>query len=603
MPDAAYEAVVIETFEKKPLRTVLMIDDEFPTFSDLAAGESRDNAKRFRQKLLATAMYEGFKRSNMICDIENGIVADQSERLRKSDLVVLDYHLGPGENNSEQSIRLLRDLAHSKHFNTVVVYTNEPKLDDVWLEIISCIRGGWSRLPASLTDQPAAEWERLVEKELVPESHKEALMQFVARGRMGDIEPSIKSVLTGELEEREIATDILDIVLEALLHHQLGAIARDYSKLPSIGATGGFAGGVRWIQSQNAFIAILQKVDLPEDRSAPVDEKDPVGIMAGLRKALLAWQPNLVQILVSEIQNVLELDALATADGQLQKSDTQTALWYYLLQSLGTLDLERPPDVSAPIISIIDKVLDGIRQRLISDEELLRHASDALIGSLRETGWTSTDWPTPSKRLFEGARKLARADGLVDLQQTIFRLNTFFSTEDFARAHLTTGAIFRSVATDTYWVVSSPACDLEDRQPGAYQAWARSIDPLTAVVALRLERYPRVDRALKDATTGKYIFLEQSAGDQKAFKIVDDAGVPSYEFFFAHNRGRITRNGARKVFTANRLFVNEESPTGILSAEEFEIVQQLRDLNASRTLLVAGQHLSRIGVDFIKMPA
>ena len=57
MPDAAYEAVVIETFEKKPLRTVLMIDDEFPTFSDLAAGESRDNAKRFLQKLLATSMY------------------------------------------------------------------------------------------------------------------------------------------------------------------------------------------------------------------------------------------------------------------------------------------------------------------------------------------------------------------------------------------------------------------------------------------------------------------------------------------------------------------------------------------------------------------
>jgi hypothetical protein len=222
---------------------------------------------------------------------------------------------------------------------------------------------------------------------------------------------------------------------------------------------------------------------------------------------------------------------------------------------------------------------------------------------LRETGWTLANWPNPSKSLFEGAKKLARADGIVDLQQTMFRLNAFFSTEDFARAHLTTGAIFRNASADTYWVISSPACDLEDRQPGAYQVWARSIDPLIAVVALRLELYPRVDRALKDATTGKFIFLEHPSGDQKTFKVVDDAGTPSYEFFFAHDRGRITRNGARKIFKAHRLVVNGASPTGALSAEEFEVVHQLRDLNASRTLNVAGQHLSRIGVDFIKMPS
>jgi hypothetical protein len=36
MADAAYEAVVKETFQNKPLRTVLMVDDEFPTFADLA---------------------------------------------------------------------------------------------------------------------------------------------------------------------------------------------------------------------------------------------------------------------------------------------------------------------------------------------------------------------------------------------------------------------------------------------------------------------------------------------------------------------------------------------------------------------------------------
>jgi hypothetical protein len=603
MADPAYEAVVRETFETKPLRTVLMIDDEFPTFSDLATGETDENRRRFRQKPLATALYEGFKKCHMICDIENAISGDQSERLRKSDLVILDYHLGPGDNNNEQSIRLLRDLAHSKHFNTIVVYTKETELDDVWLEIISCIRGGWSSFPASLIDQSAAEWERLIENDLVPEAPKEAKMQFVARGKLQDIAAPVRTALNADLEEQGISTEIQDSIVEALLHRQLGRLAGEYSTLPMLPATGGFAGEVRWIQSQNAFIAIMQKAELPEDGAVPADESDPVGIMAGLRKALLAWQPNLIQILVSEVQNVLELDALATADSQLQKSATQTALWYYLLQSLGKIDLNNPPDVTAPIVAIIDKILDGIRQKLISDEDLLRHASNALIGSLNETGWTAQTWPEPSIPLFEGAKRLARADGIVDLQQTMFRLNSFFSTEDFARAHLTTGAIFRSLDADTHWIVASPACDLEDRQAGTYQVWARSIDPLTALVALRLEYDPRVDRALKGSTSGRFIFLESPSGDQKAFKFVDDTGAPSYEFFFAHDRGRIKRHGAQRLFKAHRLIVNATSPNGALAVEEFEVIHQLRDLNASRALHVAGQHLSRIGVDFIKMPS
>ena len=602
MADAAYEAVVKETFENKPLRTVLMIDDEFPTYLDLEAGETAENAKRFKQKPLAAALYRGFKKRNMICDIENTVIDDEPERLRKSDLVVLDYHLGPGDNNNEQAIKLLRDLAHSKHFNTVVVYTNEPDLDKVWLDIIACVRGGWSGVPTTLSDNARTEWDRLSDDKALPESSKEARMQFAARGRLEDISATDKAILTTELRERGVAANIQDLILGALLHQDLATVAGEYADKPGWPTTGGFKNGSRWVQSQNAFIAILQKPQLATDGSHPADDTDPVGIMAGLRFALLAWQPNFIQILVSEVQNVLELEALATADGQLQKSDTQTALWYYLLQSLEKFDLSNPIDVTVPIIAIIDRILDGIRQRLISDEELLKHASSALIGSLKETNWTVDTWPNPSIRLFEEAAKLARADGIVNLTQTMFKLNMFFSTEDFARSHLTTGTIFKGVELQTYWVTSSPACDLEDRIPGLSQVWARSIDPLTAVVALRLEPYANIEKALKEAATGKFVFLETPAGKQRVFKLVDDAGTPSYEFFFAHERGKVSRDGARKLFKAHRLIVNAAAPTGTLSAEEFEIVHQLRGLNASRTLHVAGQHLSRIGVDFVGMP-
>jgi hypothetical protein len=121
MADAAYEAVVKDTFQNKPLRTVLMVDDEFPTFVDLARGETPETANRFLQKDRAARLYDAFQRNHMLCDVENVANDVKPERLRKSDLVVLDYHLGPGHNNSDRAIEILRKLSASKHFNTVVV--------------------------------------------------------------------------------------------------------------------------------------------------------------------------------------------------------------------------------------------------------------------------------------------------------------------------------------------------------------------------------------------------------------------------------------------------------------------------------------------------
>ena len=65
MANADYEFAVKETFENKPLRTVLMIDDEFPTFADLAAGENEGNKKRFRQKDRALKLYQSFRKRRM----------------------------------------------------------------------------------------------------------------------------------------------------------------------------------------------------------------------------------------------------------------------------------------------------------------------------------------------------------------------------------------------------------------------------------------------------------------------------------------------------------------------------------------------------------
>lgn len=610
MADGAYEAAVKETFETKPLRTVLMIDDEFPTFSDLAAGTTDE--KKFREKDRAVALYEGFRTRQMICDVENDAHDIHTERFRKSDLIILDYNLGPGDNDNDRSIAVLRKLAESKHFNTVVVYTAKPEQDEVWLEVLASLSGGWTDLPGNLSGQAQVHWDRLSDEGNLPQATLEATMQYAARGELRDLTKPTREAAQKELLDLGVPPDVCGDIIVALIHRELANRAGKYAGEPRRRAVGGYSGGNRWVQSRNSFVAILKKQDLTDN------ESDPGGIMACLGEALLAWRPNLFQILISEIQNILELEALATEDQHLREPATQTALWYYLLDSLGPIDLASGPDVSAPLMSIVDKIVDGIRRRLSSDGDLLKLAGDALLGELRDVAWTEATWPKPGKKEMIGAsQKLARTEGLVAGPEILFRLNSFFSTERFRRAHLTTGTIVRQPSTDTFWVVATPACDLVARQPSSQQAWAHAIHPITSVVAILLHPVEAIDSALAEAANARHIFLEGPDSTKKVFKLVNGAGQPSYEFLFAQNEGRVRSEDGRILFSASRLEYGNPAPAegaaenqvdgGVVRErrfidEEFEVIDQLRGLNATRVLHMAGQHLSRIGLDYINLP-
>jgi hypothetical protein len=324
--------------------------------------------------------------------------------------------------------------------------------------------------------------------------------------------------------------------------------------------------------------------------------------MACLGQALLAWRPNLFQILISEIQNILELDALATEDEHLREPETQAALWYYLLDALGEFDLASPDQTHAPLMAIVDRIVDGIRRKLSSDPGLLALASSALADEIGQLGWQNGGWPARgSQALFSGAKELARPERSVDKPGVMFRLNSFLSTERFRRAHITTGTIFCSADESKYWVAASPACDLVARQPSASQPWSRTLHPMTAVIAVELQ-IANKDASLAAASQGKYIFLETATGP-KTFRVVAENGQPPYEILFAENEGRVRVDGGRTIFIASRLVPNDEPPTRVLRSDTFVVVDQLRGLNATRILQMAGQHLSRIGLDFLDMPA
>lgn len=596
MPEGDYAAAVKETFETKPLRTVLMIDDDFPTFADLASTEP--NKKIYSQADRALALYKGFKARHMVCDVENHVDDVEADRLRKSDLIVLDYNLGPIEGDNSKSIGILRRLAGSKHFNTVVVYTADPEQDKVWLQIVASLAGGWTADPQGLDAEAQQHWDRLSGDGKLPDPPQEAVLAYAAKLDLRDLPQDVRRPFQQELVGLGIPVQACGPIIQALLDRAMGRFADENAdgRRRRVRAGRG-EGGPRWLQSQNCFVAILKKAaDFAEG-------DDPAGIMACLSQALLAWRPNLFQIVISEIQNILELEALATEDEHLRDPETQTALWYYLLDALGQIDLAAPEQAHAPLMAIVDRIVDGIRRKLSADPELLALASSALTDEITQLNWQNKGWPARgTQALFTGAKELARPERSVTKPDVMFRLNSFLSTERFRRAHITTGTVFSTMDGSKFWVAASPACDLVARAPSDQQVWSHALHPMTAVVAIELRIQDSMDAALSSASQGKFVFLETPAG-KRTFRMLADNGQPPYEILFAENEGRVRTEGANTVFTASRLVPEGEPPTRALQSNTFLVVDQLRGVNATRALQLAGQHLSRIGLDFLDMPA
>ena len=396
-------------------------------------------------------------------------------------------------------------------------------------------------------------------------------------------------------------------IIQAMIHSEMVRLAGRHAGAQRQPTVGDYQDGIHWVQTQNSFVCIFPKRD---DQSA---DSESERLISYLNQAFLAWHPNLFQILMSEIQNVLELEALVTADELLREATTHTALWCYLLSILEPIDPTSSPDVNAPLMDVIDKIVDGIRRRLSADNKLLDLASDALLGEIKNVGWTKETWPNPNNSdMGVKASEIARTKGIVDNQDVFFRLNSFFGTEKFRHAHLTTGAICFDSAKNEYFVLASPACDLVTRQPREEQIWAHSIYPLMPVVAICLRSAVSIDSALSKATSGQYIFLEYGT-EKKVFKIVNKFRQPSCEFFFAIDGGKTHNTNGKILFNAIRLtrttkngsegndVCETEEDRRIWANVEFEIIGQLRNMNATRVLQMAGQHLSRIGLDFLNM--
>lgn len=587
-----YKAAVEKTFVKS-LKSVFLVDDSFPTYDDMFKGE--DAIKGFAEWERARKLYSAFRDTHHLpCDIENSFKQGDLEmvdRLRKCDLIVIDYHLDPGSIDNSKSIEILRRLADSPHFNTVIVYTSA-ELQDVWRDIAVNLRPDLRADYLLKDDDKETVWWLENDIKNFKEPDIDAIPQFV-RGGFAGVARDVRTAICTEVSEKGgkgkgNVGKMAEIFFRAFLDKRRPATIKKYDEEDSQGPRtlqGKFGKGKpHWLQSRGCFIAIVKKTE----------DKDEVGaLMGGLNEALLDWKPNFLQILVSEIQNSLELDSVATDPKVFSDANRQVGLSHYLMEQLSADE-----DPESAVESVVDRIVETMRHRIAADFEMRKFATGVLADVMKTLGGRIKVGPklATSEKL-ANASVLAHVDVPADANGVISFLNAFLSTEGFAKSRITTGTVFAK--DGQYWMVATPACDLTSRAPTDRQAWMKTIHPTRALLAIRLEKEDPA-LALTEATQGRHAFVVHN-GETLSLAVLDrTTSSPDAEMFFVLDAGKVTHSGDKLVFRAARVGLSDAA-VRLGEDAEYVVVGQLRPNYASRVLQMTGAHLSRIGVDFFNV--
>lgn len=142
-----YEQFIQEAFID-PIRSVLIIDDEYPTIEQILDSLINDrDIKEYENPASILSVINGFRKDNpaRIVDIHDGLPNEKEElanHLHQSDLLILDYELHGDK--GEQSVQIVNRVLENNHFNLIVIHTSsEPTepFESILLSLMSACSG------------------------------------------------------------------------------------------------------------------------------------------------------------------------------------------------------------------------------------------------------------------------------------------------------------------------------------------------------------------------------------------------------------------------------------------------------------------------------
>jgi hypothetical protein len=572
-----------------PIRTVIVVDDEYPTLDSLTdkeAGEMKNWSAKKQENIPSVREILAFardKKRSWLIDVHDAkdvtpeVELTAAAHLHHSDLLVLDYHLQGDDGGGDVAIAILRALASGDHFNLVIVHTKgyAGAIDKVIREIALSLTCTDPSLVLSEEDSLSiktalAQWEEYdeeitskLEAEISADTYLELRSKYPGNYQALFSLPAgqmILEILKGK--PKGLVIQPKQLVIWLLIKKQ-GELENQFSSTKLGNVMVGNTSGINWINTEKLFVTVLSKDHKPQQFESK------------LLEAIKASFPSPHRLLLTRMRAEIEKRGLS-AEAEILGDRYMQAEW------LNEFLNPDPIDPKAVTHNTINRHWEALGDRL-------RLALDGYANCLHEhfTALGRDD-------VLAGCG-INKSD--IGSQEALKRFNCFSSTKPIDRAHLTTGHVFKmgdgAGGDPQYWICLSPACDMV---PGQGNDIVGS-DTLP-FVAVRLH-HASDSQALKNATKNIFLFLNIDEA-VCAFSIHKD-GIsqnPDWGQMYARNQGKF--HDTNKLHIGSIIKTQEDLS---LSWADASVVTQLRSEYALNLLQRIGAVLSRpgLGMNFKKL--
>ena len=617
----AYNQKIVQTYRNDAIRSVLLIDDDYLPYkklvenknilseklNELGNSDSTDISE-YKAKLaeliklenindrsnVAKEFVDFFHKNKCICDVESDTEYLDHEKIRKSDLIVLDYYLKPegSDNREELSLELISQLSNNKHMNIVVVYTNEP-VNQVWLEIAATLKGTERVSADSFLRQ-----DKLIQSWNENSEDWSEKWKIVASGNLMENYFKDKDILSKAVKELRLLCTEDELEKPTNKHVQYllmqSAVALNKNLKPTTDISIHGEKGV-WVQAGNIFIALCSKQEQPT----------PNDVWKCIEESLCSWKPSFYRIVTSELQNQIEDANLSMEKSLLCSEKEQMAFLWGILQ---TEDKDKNRVARELLGNITNEALnrvlhnsDFISKIVLTTQEMSNQPIQHVIRNPKNTA--------PYKEFQTQILKLASSNvnNKVDINEEqqyeiAHSYNEKLSTTKHFPKYITTGSILRD-ENGTWYVCVTPSCNTIPNQ-GTDKS-IRDLKPHRPLTFARLKEVSPVYEALNYAHHSSYIYITSPSDKACAFSIIHPKSkLPDLikVTIMDHDNENWEGNGY-KIMTIFKTELNQDTGTMEIKhiTKKVYPIALLKPAYAARYQNIQSHYEGRIGVDFITL--
>lgn len=607
----------------QPIRTVTVIDDEYPTLEHLVTkgkeGFKVDDIERLSD-IIKVSRGEQF---NWLLDVYDGKeevleINNVSRRLHHSDLLILDYHLdGEDDGLCQKSLNIIKHLAENRHFNIVAVHTKgytgeKGSVNDVLCDIIASLQA--KPRTVNLNDNLKADIESAIDdwSDDRPDIRKELLDSISKIDLLYLIHNSLNSLFSPAFEDEKLQAftnifeqkpDEVKLIKPLLLKWLVNEKYREFEDIAPNEAVKHFDWGIEndinWIKTEDLFLTVVGK------RTTQVNE-----IPEKLLSAMECWRPHPHKLILSKLRNDVESKGISASSNILNKKHLQAAWLKELLITKSNYESK------TAAWSTVSKLWEELATEIKGD------LGDFTIRLLNALNIVETD---KTKLL----NYFVPPESATDELEQVKHANCFSCSRKISTHHIITGHILK--IGDNYLLCLTPICDLVPDQKNKdlnveNEQEIKALMPVTLVQmydaseALKLtresmreslnlpqEHFPELTKTevlqqvINYSTQNNLLFIQPDGpeGDIKILSFtagLDGKANPKSKNYYIENQG-IFQEGE-----AVNLHIAEPCNKGVelkVRPQKGIVVAELRYEYALNLLSRLGFAKSRVGLDFI----